>query len=72
MRRWKPGGYTSRGTPKRVRSFDRGDFEFSSVMQSPGDDNSMLDPETGAFIFNERERVTPAISEELPYSPELW
>lgn len=68
-RKWKPPGLSR--TPKRVKSFDRGDFDFSSITPSPSEEMSMLDPETGALIFPEKEKIMPA-PEELPYAPEQW
>lgn len=54
-----------------MKSFDKGDFEFSSITPSPSEEIGLLDPETGALIFPEREKLMPA-PEELPYAPEQW
>lgn len=55
--------------PKRVKSFDR-DYE-SPITPSPGEEISLLDPETGALILNDRDKQSHHV-EELPYAPELW
>lgn len=70
-RKPKPPGFSRNFGSKRVKSFDRGDFDFSSITPSPSEEMSMLDPETGAFIFPEKEKHMPA-PEELPYAPEQW
>lgn len=55
-----------RNPPKRVKS-----FEFDSITPSPSEEIGLLDPETGALIFPEKEKVMPA-PEEPPYAPEQW
>lgn len=32
---------------------------------------ALLDPETGAFVFPEKEKLVPT-PEEPPYAPEQW
>lgn len=54
-----------------MKSFDKGDFEFSPITPSPSEEFGLLDPETGALIFPEKEKLMPA-PEELPYAPEQW
>lgn len=56
-----------RNTMKKMKSVDRSDFMFSSA--SPVDDSAILDPETGTFIFPEKEK-TPV--DDSPYPPEQW
>ncbi|CAH0559006.1 unnamed protein product [Brassicogethes aeneus] len=57
---------------KHFRQFDRFDFDMSScITPSPGDEIPMLDPETGALIFTDREKPLPTL-EYLPYAPEQW
>lgn len=68
VRKFRPPGL-GRNPPKRVKSFDRGDFD--SITQSPSEEVAMLDPETGALVFPEKEKIMPA-PEEPPYAPEQW
>lgn len=68
VRKFRPPGL-SRNPPKRVKSFDRGDFDY--ITPSPSEEMGLLDPETGALIFPEKEKLMPA-PEEPPYAPEQW
>lgn len=56
-----------RTTLKKTKSVDRNDFVFSSA--SPIEETAILDPETGTFIFPDKEK-TPV--EDSPYPPEQW
>lgn len=73
VRKVRPPGMPRGGGrgARQVRQFDKFDFDIASLSQSFGDETPMLDPETGALIFSERERPLPT-PEELPYAPEQW
>ncbi|XP_031333016.1 histone-lysine N-methyltransferase 2C-like isoform X3 [Photinus pyralis] len=70
IKRLRGIGYT-RGLPKKVRPFDKMEFEYISSSLGFDDPNSILDPETGTFIIPEKEKLalTP---DDTPYPPELW
>lgn len=62
-----------RGLPKRVKGFDRADFEFMSITPSPVEESGpILDPETGTFIMPEKEKTLPPTPDDTPYPPEQW
>ncbi|XP_063909689.1 histone-lysine N-methyltransferase 2C-like isoform X2 [Zophobas morio] len=65
IRKPKPPGLSQRKKPKSL------DFDLACITQSPGDEIPLVDPETGALIFAEREKPAP-VFEELPYFPEQW
>ncbi|XP_023312429.1 histone-lysine N-methyltransferase 2C isoform X6 [Anoplophora glabripennis] len=71
MRRPRPPGFSRRGGGRSFRQPDRTEFDMSLFTPSPSDEMTMLDPETGSLIFQERERPLPSL-EEPPYFPEQW
>ncbi|XP_050507765.1 histone-lysine N-methyltransferase 2C-like isoform X1 [Diabrotica virgifera virgifera] len=72
VRKPRPPGFSRRGMGNRsVRQPDRSDFDFSPFTPSPIDEQAILDPETGALLYPEREKLLPSM-EEPPYFPEHW
>lgn len=71
MRKPRPPGFSRRGGARSIRHPDRSDFDMSLFGSSVGDEMSLLDPETGTFIYPERERPLP-ILDEPPYFREHW
>ncbi|KAJ8978547.1 hypothetical protein NQ317_009491 [Molorchus minor] len=68
VRRPRPPGFSRRGGGRSFRQADRMDFDMSVFTPSPSDDMTMLDPETGSFIFQERDRPVPNIEEPPLFS----
>lgn len=71
IRKPRPPGFSRRGGGRSVRQPDRSDYEMSVFGSSAADEMGLLDPETGAFIYPERERPLP-ILDEPPYFTEHW
>ncbi|XP_056641929.1 histone-lysine N-methyltransferase 2C-like isoform X3 [Diorhabda sublineata] len=71
VRKPRPPGFSRRGMGNRsIRQVDRSDYDLSLFTPSSMDEG-FLDPETGSFLFPDRERIIPAM-DEPPYFPEHW
>lgn len=73
LKRWKAIGYM-RGFPKRVKGYDRSDYDFMSISSlSPHEDPGIaLDSETGALMLPEKEKSLPVTPDDTPYPPVQW
>lgn len=66
VRKTRPPG-SGRGTSTKRAKLDR-DYEVGLGVN--GDDIGMLDPETGAFVYNDKPTL-PSV-DDMPYAPEAW